>query len=70
MNCTDRYGQTVLHAAARDWHPDVARLLIDNGAEVNKADMYGRSPVYIAASLDYEEMVEFLHSMGGVCTTF
>ena len=65
INFPDRYGQTVLHAAARDWHPDVARLLIDRGANVNKADKFGRTPLFIATSLDYPEMIEFLVSRGG-----
>eukprot|EP00794_Sanderia_malayensis_P006340 gene6340-7066_t len=64
INVTDRYGQTALHAAARDWHPDVARFLIDNGADVNKQDIFGRSPIFIAAALDYAEMIEFLASKG------
>lgn len=66
INSADDYGQTVLHAAARDWSPDVARFLLDNGADINKADVYGRTPIFTAILLDYPEMIELLASRGGM----
>ncbi len=65
INVCDKTGQTLLHAAARDWHPDVALFLIKNGADVNKQDNYGRSPIFIAASLNYVEMIQLLANNGG-----
>lgn len=70
INSTDKCGQTVLHAATRDWHPDVARFLIDNGADVNKADAYGRTPIFTAVLMNYPEMVEFLAKNGGIKSHF
>ena len=34
------------------------------GAEINKADDYGRTPIHVAASADYPEMVRFLIDNG------
>ncbi|XP_055489450.1 uncharacterized protein LOC129696067 [Leucoraja erinacea] len=59
INSTDRYGQGVLHGAARTWHPDVARFLIEKNANVNMPDNYGVTPLHVAAAIDYSEMVDF-----------
>ena len=34
------------------------------GADINKADDYGRTPLHVAASADYPEMVRFLVDNG------
>ena len=34
------------------------------GANVNQQDQYGRSPLHVAAAVDYAEMVEFLLQNG------
>jgi len=34
-------GMTALHGACSDGHVEVARLLLDSGAELDKADMLG-----------------------------
>ncbi|XP_059144999.1 uncharacterized protein LOC131932143 [Physella acuta] len=60
INCTDRYGQTILHEVARSWHIDVAKFVIENGGDVNKGDKYGRTPLHVAAAVDYPEMVNLL----------
>eukprot|EP00795_Rhopilema_esculentum_P002084 gene2084-17654_t len=64
INISDSYGQTVLHAAARDWNTDVACFLLDNGALVDKQDAYGRTPLFIAAALDNPQMIRFLVANG------
>ena len=34
------------------------------GADVNKSDKFGRSPLHVASAVDYAEMVEFLIQHG------
>ena len=57
-----------LYQVARAWHVDVAQFLIDQKANINVADNYGRTPLHVAAAVDYPEMVNFLIKMGGRCT--
>eukprot|EP00795_Rhopilema_esculentum_P002479 gene2479-18141_t len=64
INIGDKYGQTILHAVARDWHIDVARYVIDNGSDVNARDRFGRTPLHVAAAVNYPEMIEFLLNNG------
>lgn len=61
----DLYGQTALHAAVRDWHPDVAKYLLDEGANAAVCDKFGRTPMHLAAAVDYPEMIELLYKYGG-----
>lgn len=50
---------------ARTWHADVAVFLIENNADVNRADMFGRTPLHVAAIVDYPELIEILIQQGG-----
>ena len=61
-----RYGQTSLHAIARDWHTNVAKYFLERGALIDRADKYGRTPLHLAAAVDHHEMVEFLVLNGGM----
>lgn len=53
-----------LHISFVGWHPDVVKFALENGAEINKADLYGRTPLHLAAAVDYAEMVEYLVENG------
>ncbi len=53
------------YQAARVWHVDVAKFMIEHKADINQKDNYGRTPLHIAAAVDYPEMVEFLIDSGG-----
>ena len=64
-DATDKHGQTVLHEACRAWETDVAAFLIEKGSDVNKADLFGRAPLHIAAAVDYPEMITLLLKHGG-----
>jgi hypothetical protein len=54
----DVYGMTPLHEAAWKGHVEIARLLLQNGADVNVKCDYGWTPLHSAAS---EGHVDFLH---------
>jgi len=51
---------TPLHRAAGYNHLDVARLLIENGADVNATDDHGQVPLHNAARYGHVEMIELL----------
>ena len=65
INIGDKYGQTILHAIARDWHKDIAQFVISSGGNINALDNFGRTPLHVAAAVEYPEMVEFLVRNGG-----
>ena len=50
---------------ARQWHTDVAKFLLEHGADVNQKDVFGRTPLHVAAAVDYPEMVNLLIEHGG-----
>ncbi|XP_035982353.1 transient receptor potential channel pyrexia isoform X2 [Fundulus heteroclitus] len=64
-NCSDRYGQTVLHEVTADevsraWSVDVMRFFLDRGSDHLSSDQFGVTPLHVASALDYEDMVQFL----------
>jgi hypothetical protein len=54
----DEYGRTPLHFAAMIGHVEIARLLLQNGAEVNVKSKYGTTPLHSAA---FQGHVDILH---------
>ena len=65
INQEDVYGQTVFFAIVRDWNCDVAKFALLRGADINYQDDYGRTPLHLAAAVNYKEMVAFLIENGG-----
>jgi ankyrin repeat protein len=47
------------------WHTDVARFLLEHGADINYPDHLGRTPLHVAAAVDYPEMCDLLIEKGG-----
>jgi hypothetical protein len=58
------FGDTVLHHAASGGHNDIARLLIDNGANLNTKNRMGQTPLHISTRIGYKDMVELLIDKG------
>ncbi|TRZ04311.1 hypothetical protein DNTS_029107, partial [Danionella cerebrum] len=49
---------------SRAWNVDVMRFFLERGADFQRADSFGVTPLHVAAALDYEEMLEFLLERG------
>ncbi|KAI0926197.1 hypothetical protein AcW1_010362 [Taiwanofungus camphoratus] len=64
VNSVDIDGRTPLHWAASSESLDIARYLIDQGAEVDCSDSLGWTPLHIAASAGHEEIVRELIGSG------
>ena len=62
MNARDKRGSTPLHLAAS--HVDVARLLVERGAEVNVGDESGYTPLHAAAASGSAEVARLLLERG------
>lgn len=44
------------------------RFFLERGADFQRADGFGVTPLHVSAALDYEEMTQFLLERGGtVC---
>ncbi|MBD3287305.1 hypothetical protein GF337_00740 [candidate division KSB1 bacterium] len=58
-------GVTPLHSAAHNGHAKLARLLIDNGADVNTKTDKGQTPLQIARERNQSETAAVLEEFGG-----
>lgn len=56
----EKYGQTPLHVAAFNNHADIAKLLIEDHADVNARANNGSTPLHLAAAKGNKEIVELL----------
>ena len=67
---SDRQGQTAIYGPGKWGWQKVARFLVDNGADVNVTDHYGKTPVDSALGQAggeqeevWEELAEYLRSV-------
>ena len=60
----DEHGKTGLHWAAETDQGDVARLLIDSGAEIDAKTAWGASPLDWAATMGSNRVADLLLSRG------
>jgi hypothetical protein len=60
----DVHGATPLHRAACHGHVEIARLLLQNGAEVNVRNNYGNTPLHWAASHGHVDILHLLVENG------
>ena len=51
-------------AACKNGDYETAKLLLKNGANINKADKYQRTPLYVACRYGYLEVVKLLIQKG------
>ncbi|KAL3866107.1 hypothetical protein ACJMK2_043440 [Sinanodonta woodiana] len=54
---TDTNGLAPIHYAARGGRVDVVRSLIESGVDTDLPDMFGRSPLYLAARFGHQNVV-------------
>ena len=52
LDLTDPQRVTALNVALQNRHFDLAKILIDAGADINKWDFYGRTPLYNAIDMN------------------
>ena len=62
VNATDDNGQTPLHLALHNEHPEMAKLLIKKGADVNAKNKWGDTPLHLV--LDNPEIAKLLIEHG------
>jgi len=60
VNSVDESGRSALHHAACHGHPDVAQLLLSEGAEINLADPSGFSALHFACRWGRVDFVDFI----------
>lgn len=60
VNAKDEYGQTLMHEVAREWSTDFAKFLKIKGIDIDVADKWGRTPLFVATAHNYVDMVEWL----------
>lgn len=64
INHIDVFGQSIMHEVAREWHTDLAYFLKVKGADVDKADNFGRTPLFVAVASNNLQMTEWLIKNG------
>ena len=63
-NATGNNGGTPLHLAAQEGHVDLARMLLDKGAEVDARDAKGETPLHRATEKGHTDVAGLLLARG------
>jgi len=60
VNRVGENGNTALHFAIGDRNPELVRILLAAGADKNAKDAQGYTPIFLAKSWGYENVVDAL----------
>ena len=63
-NVQDSTGATPLHEAVRYGHKDIAKILLDAGANVNAKDNLGKTPILVIIPEDKRNDIYDFHESG------
>ena len=66
VNAASEGGYTALHAAAENGHVEIARILIESGADQTAKLESGEAPIDLARLAGKDEVLDYLRSIGGV----
>jgi hypothetical protein len=64
INFRDQYGDTPLHLAIKNKHPDTAKVLITSGANVNEKGALEDTPLHISIYQNERELATLLRQKG------
>lgn len=64
ITVTDEYDKTALHWAVEKDHAEIARLLLDAGADIEAKTSWGDTPLHWAATLGSSKVAELLLGRG------
>jgi len=64
VSAQDEHGRTPLHLAAGMGQVDVARMLVERGADMSAQDEHGRTPLHLAASRGRVDVARMLVERG------
>ncbi|CAN7991398.1 unnamed protein product [Ixodes pacificus] len=69
LDAPDDEGLTLLHWACDRGHRDVAKLLLDSGADVHAQDQEGQTPLHYASSCGHLDIARLLLERGALLET-
>jgi len=64
LKSTNQFQRTCLHLAAQHGKPDIIEFLLSQGADINKQDGLGATPLFVAVDSTQEKVVELLCAKG------
>ena len=64
INATNALGDNALHCVCVWGDLEAAKLLVENGIDVNQQGEYGFTPLRVAADFGYPEIAEYLKTNG------